>query len=80
MKRIRENTGEIYVPHKFKDGKYRVADPRLGKDKKLSKNQIPVPIIEKLKDYWRRGFHVRMQGETTKQSNLISPEEIKLSL
>lgn len=77
MKRVRPKTDEIYVPHKFKDGKYRAADPRLGKDKKLAANQIPIATLEELAAYVRRGFQIRMVGTTTAQTNLIAPDKIE---
>lgn len=69
-------TGERYVPHRFPDGCFRVADPALGEAKKLAQNQIAVRTEDELLTLIRRRFHVRMRGEKTRQVNLIRPEEI----
>jgi hypothetical protein len=62
MKRYHPETGELFVPHRYKDGRFRVADPSLGETKHHSKNQIAVPSMPELIKYVQRGFHVRMRG------------------
>ena len=74
IERIRKN-GERYVPHRFNDGFFRVADPKRGPQKHHSQNQILVREDEIL-DYLRRGFDLRIKGETTGQSNLIAAKNI----
>jgi hypothetical protein len=76
IERIRPN-GERYVPHKFDDGLYRVADPKIGKKKHHSDNQIAIRE-EEIVDYLKRGFALRMKGELTGQSNLISASKIAI--
>lgn len=75
IERLRK-TGEQYVPHRYEDGRFRVADPTLGAAKKLKENQILVETQGELVSYTRRGFHVRMSGERNRQPNLISSEHI----
>lgn len=70
--------GERYVPHTFRDGLYRVADPALGKVKHHAKNQIAVRE-EEIERYLRRGFLLRMRGEVSGQVNLIAASEITIS-
>lgn len=78
MKRIDPKTGELFLPYRYRDGKFRVADPRHGEDKKKAEYQIAVDTEEELEAYRRRRFHVRMRGVRSKQVNLISPQEIIL--
>jgi hypothetical protein len=79
MKRFHPVTGEIFLPYRFQDGRYRVADPALGKVKHHSKNQILVETDQELRNHVRRGFHVRMRGDDSGQVNLIKPDEIVLT-
>lgn len=67
--------GERFVPHRFRDGLFRVADPALGKVKHHAAHQIAVRI-EEVDDYLRRGFLLRMRGERSGQVNLIAATEI----
>jgi hypothetical protein len=68
--------GERYVPHRFRDGLYRVADPALGRTKHHAANQIAIEADE-IDGYLKRGFLLRMRGETSGQVNLIAATEIK---
>jgi hypothetical protein len=79
LKRIHPVTGELFLPYRYQDGKYRVADPRHGAVKHHANNQIAVETDEELVAHWRRRFHVRMQGIRSKKVNLISPDEIVLA-
>ena len=79
MKRYHSQTGELFLPHQYEDGLYRVADPAHGRVKHHSKHQIAVASMSELIGYVQRGFHVRMRGADTGQVNLIHPEEIELS-
>jgi len=76
--RISDNTGELFLPHRFSDGCFRVADRRLGKTKHHSKNQIAVRDEENLIAFIRCGYPCRMRGQLGKKINLIRPEEIIL--
>jgi hypothetical protein len=76
IERFRKN-GERYVPHQFRDGSYRVADPALGNKKHHSANQIPIQEDEII-PYLAKGFPLRMIGEQTGQSNLIAASEITI--
>ncbi|PBB81214.1 hypothetical protein CK218_12660 [Mesorhizobium sp. WSM3879] len=76
MKRIHPVTGELFLPYRYQDGKFRVADPRHGAVKKKAEYQIAVDTEEELEAYVRRRFHVRMQGVRGKKVKLISPQEI----
>ena len=73
--RIAED-GERYVPHRFRDGLYRMADPALGRVKHHAANQIAVRGHE-IEEYLQKGFLLRMRGEVSVQGNLISASEIK---
>jgi hypothetical protein len=78
MRRIQPETGVVFLPHRYRDGKFRVADPLLGNSKKLAENQIPVSTTEELLTYVRRGFAVRMRSNSTpRQYNLINASEIE---
>jgi hypothetical protein len=70
------STGERYVPHRARDGQFRVADPTLGDAKKKAENQIAVPTILDVISFLQRGFHLRMRGENSGQVNLICPDQI----
>lgn len=76
MFRINKKTREIFRPHRYKDGRFRVADPQFGKDKKLARHQIPVDSIEEVKRYVACGFHVRMSVNSRGPANLIAPGSI----
>lgn len=67
--------GERFVPHRFRDGFFRVADPAHGKLKHHAANQIAVREDE-VSAYLRRGFLLRMRGEKNGQVNLIAAAEI----
>ena len=67
--------GERFVPHRFRDGFLRMADPALGKVKHHAANQIAVQDDE-VAVYLERGFLLRMRGERSKQVNLIAASEI----
>jgi len=75
--RTHPKTGEPFVPHLFRDGLYRVADPAFGSQKHHARNQIAITGPE-IAGYLRRGFHLRMRGEQSGQVNLIRPDEIEI--
>jgi hypothetical protein len=70
--------GEKFVPHKYEDGFYRMADPKLGGAKHHSRNQIVVRSDE-IENYLHRGFSLRMRGCDSGKVNLISPSKIRRS-
>lgn len=78
MKRIHPVTGELFVPHRFKDGNFRMADPTKGKVKHHAKHQIAVGTETELRSLARDGFHLRMRGVLSGTINLISPAQIVL--
>ncbi|WP_316206314.1 MULTISPECIES: hypothetical protein [unclassified Bradyrhizobium] len=69
--------GELFVAHRYEDGLYRMANPALGAKKHHAANQIAVDIGA-VAGYLKRGYLLRMRGETSKQVNLISPSEIRI--
>jgi hypothetical protein len=68
--------GELYRPHRYADGLYRVADPRMGKKKHHGENQIAVRGND-IEDYLRRGYLLRMKGERSGRVSLIAASKIK---
>ncbi|MBL0404436.1 hypothetical protein JKG68_10695 [Microvirga aerilata] len=74
IERIRPD-GERYIPYRYEDGLYRVADPSLGRTKHLAANQIAIREDE-IVPYLQRGFPLRMIGERTGQRNLIAAADI----
>lgn len=79
MKPVHPKTGEEFVPHLYKDGRYRIADPAIGKNRHHAANQIAVDGLAELKAYVRRGFSVRMRGLESGQVNLVSADQIDVS-
>jgi hypothetical protein len=67
--------GERFVPHRFSDGFYRVADPALGSVRHHAANQIKV-TAEEIRGYLEKGFLLRMRGDRGGQVNLIAASEI----
>jgi hypothetical protein len=67
--------GEIFTPHRYPNGLYRVADPALGDVKHHAKNQLSIRD-DQIEDYLQRGFSLRMKGDVTGKVNLIPPSEI----
>ncbi|MSU90196.1 hypothetical protein GE300_11295 [Rhodobacteraceae bacterium 2CG4] len=78
MIRKHPRTGEVFEPHVFKDGFYRMADPAHGSTKHHAKDQIRVGTLEEVRNLLGKGFSLRMRGKVTRQVNLIKPEEIEL--
>lgn len=67
--------GELFRPHRFADGFYRVADPALGRIKHHAAYQISI-AVEDIPNYLMRGYLLRMRGERRGQVNLIAAAEI----
>jgi len=76
MKRIHPTTGEVFVPHRYGDGTFKLADPRLGRVQHHASNAIRVRTETEAADYVRRGFSLRMRGRDTNRVNLIVAENI----
>ncbi|MBY3144074.1 hypothetical protein HFO63_00420 [Rhizobium laguerreae] len=76
MKRIHPTTGEVFVPHRYSDGTFKLADPRLGEERHHVKNAIRVHTETEAADYVRRGFSLRMRGRDTNSVNLIVAKNI----
>lgn len=68
--------GEIFSPHRYPNGLFRVADPALGDVKHHAKNQLSVRE-DQIEAYLRRGFLLRMKGDVAGKVNLIAASEIK---
>lgn len=68
--------GERFVPHRFRDGMYRVANPALGPTKHHAANQIAITADE-IGGYLKRGYLLRMRGQISGQVNLVAASEIK---
>jgi hypothetical protein len=76
MKRICPKTGEVFVPHRYGDGFFKIADPRNGRERHHTKNAIRVKCETEVADYVRRGFALRMRGRDTNRINLITADKI----
>jgi hypothetical protein len=68
--------GERYVPHRFRDGLYRVANPALGRTKHHAANQIAITADE-IAGYLQKGL---LRGEISGQVNLVAASEINASI
>jgi len=76
--RVDQQTGEVFLPHRYRDGRFRVADPKLSNKKHHAQNQIPVETEVELIGLIRNGFHCRMRGERSGEVNLVRPGEISI--
>jgi hypothetical protein len=52
--------------HRFNDGRYRMANPALGRIKHHAANQLSVDINE-IAGYLKTGYLLRMRGERSKK-------------
>ena len=68
--------GEIFSPHRYPNGLFRVADPALGDVKHHAKNQLSVRE-DQIESYLQQGFLLRMKGDVGGKVNLIAPSEIR---
>lgn len=68
--------GEIFSPHRYPNGLFRVADPALGDVKHHAKNQLSVRE-DQIEGYLLQGFLLRMKGDVGGKVNLIAPSEIR---
>jgi hypothetical protein len=68
--------GEIFTPHRYPNGLFRVADPVLGDVKHHAKNQLSVRE-DQIEGYLQKGFLLRMKGDVEGKVVLIAPDDIK---
>ncbi|MBB5052087.1 hypothetical protein HNQ36_002061 [Afipia massiliensis] len=68
--------GEIFSPHRYPNGLFRVADPALGDVKHHAKNQLSVRE-DQIESYLQKGFWLRMKGDVAGKVVLISASDIK---
>jgi hypothetical protein len=68
--------GEIFTPHRYPNGLFRVADPALGDVKHHAKNQLSVRE-DQIEGYLQKGFLLRMKGDVAGKVVLIAPDDIK---
>jgi archaeosine-15-forming tRNA-guanine transglycosylase len=78
MRRIHPTTGEIFVPHRFGDGNFKLADPRLGRIQHHDKNAIRVSTETEAAAYVRQGYSLRMRGLDSGKVNLITAQNIAI--
>lgn len=78
MQRICPVTKEVFVPHRYQDGTFRVADPKHGRERHHTRNAIRVFTETEAREYVRKGFLLRMRGRDTGKINLIAAEAITL--
>ncbi|GAB4368485.1 MAG: hypothetical protein Kow00114_27750 [Kiloniellaceae bacterium] len=76
IRRYRPGTNEEFVPYRYRDGSFRLADPSAGAEKHHAKNAIKVYDETELKGYIDKGYHLRMEGLDTGHKSLISPKSI----
>ncbi|MBB1490974.1 MULTISPECIES: hypothetical protein [unclassified Paracoccus (in: a-proteobacteria)] len=71
--------GEIYLPHPDRAGRYVLGNPQYGNEKHHAKNKVLADTLEEaVRLVEQHGFSLRMKGQATKQTNLISPREIQI--
>lgn len=78
MKRIHPVTKEVFVPHRYGDGTFRLADPRLGREHHHVRNAIFVKSETEAAGLVKRGYSLRMRGLDTGSINLIVASNIKM--
>ena len=76
MKRLKPETGELFLPYVNKDGNYVLADKKKGTARNLSINKVLTSSREEALRLVRNGLHIRMKGIKTGQINIISPNSI----
>jgi hypothetical protein len=78
MKRIHPLTKEVFVPHRYGDGTFRLADPRLGRERHHLKNAVSVRSETEAAGMVRQGYALRMRGMDTGSINLIASANIDM--
>lgn len=76
MRRVHPTTGEVFVPHRFGDGNFQLADPRLGRIQHRTENASRVSTETEAAAYVRQGYSLRMRGMDTSKVNLIIARNI----
>lgn len=75
----KRDTGETYLPHVNRNGHYVLGDPKNGKVMHHAKFKVFASTLEEAVALVEsRGFYLWMKGQTTNQTNLISPGEIEI--
>ncbi len=73
-------TGKMEMPHLYKGGYYKVANPVFGSDMKKDEFELRVRTLEEVVAHCNRGFHVRMSAGPGKGGpSLISPASLNIS-
>ncbi len=76
--RIRDD-GDTFLPHKNRQGKFVLGDPKHGPKKHHKDFKVYAgSIVEAVKLVEMQGFSLWMKGQKSKQVNLISPDEIQI--
>lgn len=77
MKRVHPVTKEVFVPHRYGDGTFRLADPRLGRERHHLRNAVCVRTETEAMALVRQGYALRMRGLDTGSINLIASSQIE---
>jgi len=72
---VAKGSSERRDAYRYSDGKYRVADPRLGRGYNRDANSIKVATLEEAAEYVRKGYFIRLTTGEGK-ANLHSPDRI----
>lgn len=76
--RIRDD-GDTYLPYKNRAGRFILGDPKHGSEKHHSKNKVYADTLEEaVRLIEGHGHSLWMKGQRSKQTNLISPDEIRI--
>ena len=71
--------GDIFHPHKNRAGQYVLGDPKHGSSKHHAPNKVIVATLEQaVQLVERQGFSFWMKGQKSKQTNLISADQIEI--
>jgi hypothetical protein len=76
MRRIHPVTGEVFVPHRYSDGKFKLVEPGLGRGRNKTENAVLVGSETEAAAYVRRGYALRMRSLSTNVVNLIGAKSI----
>lgn len=77
MRRTHPKTKEVFVPHRYGDGTFRLADPNLGRRRHHLANAILVHSESEAADYVRKGYSLRMRGLDSGAISLIAAQNIE---
>lgn len=76
--RVREENSELYVFDRNGSGMFELGDPKFGNEKHHSLNEIEVSDLSEAIKLVERGYHPRMRGIQSNQTNMISPKNVKI--